>query len=637
MKNLHIDFETACTLDLTKVGLHRYIEDPSFRPLCVAWKVDAGTPVAVRLDKDDPLPPELETWLASPDVQAHAWNSAFEDRILRDHYGIILGRPLSCTMQRALAYGLPGSLEKAGPALSTQWRKDVAGHRLMRKMSRQPGAAWTGAEWDGLLEYCKRDVLSEAEIAGLIPELSVTERELSELDRCMNNQGIWVDLDTVRLLARVAHEAGKAEAARAAELSDGAVTSPGTQTDRLKRWLQGEGLSIGDVGRPTIEEAAACAQASAKAKEMLGIRLRTARGSVAKLAAMVEMASAGSQGGPADRLRGQFQFLGAARTGRWAGRGIQPQNLPRIPKGFSPLSFIGMAEANGHSLSGVSQLDAIAPAPILDCVAWSIRACLGTEDGLMWSFDFSQIEARVLAWLSGHSALLDVFRSGEDVYVWAAAQFGSQNRQLGKVLILALGFGMGAPKLKTTALRDYAVAMTAEEAKRFHAGWRMRNRRIVKFWGTIETAARSAILRRGCVFGVEPSAITLSATARTLQMRLPSGRALYYHQPHVGADGAITYWGEEKGQWVERRTWGGTLAENATQAVARDIMAEAMMRVANQLGSAPLMTVHDELVYAAPAETSLLKNLMMEAPDWAGGLPIDGEAKVMTRYGVAAK
>lgn len=646
MKNVHLDFETACSLDLARVGLHRYIEDSSFQPLCVAWKADGELAVVARLDARSTLPPALHRLLVSPGVKAHAWNAAFEDRILRAHYAIKPGQRLCCTMQRALGYGLPASLAKAGPALGTEWLKDAAGHRLMLKMSRAPGAAWTDAEWDRLLAYCRGDVLSEAEISGLVPELPEAERALSEVDRAMNTQGIWVDTGMVRLLAQVAREAEKAEAARAAELSEGAVTSPGTQVARLLKWLATRGMVLPGLSRDAVKEALASPLGApdAEAVEMLGIRLRTARASAKKLKRMLGMVSAG------DRLRGQFQFLGAARTGRWAGRGVQVQNLPRVPKGFSPPGFIAMARASvtlqqecnsggcASNRPNTCALDAVTDAPVLDCVSWSLRACLGTGlDAPLWSYDFSQIEARVLAWLAGQQDVLDVFRSGEDVYAWAARQFGSDNRQLGKVLILALGFGMGAAKLRDTAWKDHGVAMTAAEAERFKTGWRARNPHIVAFWGAIGEAARSAILQQGRVFEVMPSAISLTATARTLQMRLPSGRMLYYHRPHVGPRGEITYRGEELGQWVQRRTWGGTLAENATQAVARDIMAEAMLRVSARTGLTPLMCVHDELVYGAGDENGRLEQLLKEAPSWAGGLPIDGEAKVMARYGVVTK
>jgi len=451
----------------------------------------------------------------------------------------------------------------------------------------------------------------------------------------MNNAGIWLDIGTVRALTEAARVAERLEGRRAAELTGGKVTNPGTQDARLGAWLETQGFRLDNVARPTIEGMLDNHgdELSPEVVEMLWIRLRTARRSNRKLARMLEMTSSG------DRLRGQFQFLGAARTGRWSGRGIQPQNLPRIPDGFSPLEFIAMASAGVASDNGgADTLDAVTPAPVLDCVSWSLRACLGASAAeQMWGFDFSQIEARVLAWLAGQQDVLDVFRSGEDVYVWCARQFGSQNRQLGKVLILALGFGMGAAKLKDTAWKAHGLRMTLEEASRFKDQWRRQNPRITAFWREIEAAARGAVLQRGRTFPVLPSQISLSATAKTLKMALPSGRCLYYHKPRIDEMGALRYWGEEKGQWVERRTWGGTLAENATQAVARDIMSEAMLRVSERMGRAPLMCVHDEIVYAADGSSEQLEKLVRQAPEWAGGLPIDGKVKLMARYSVVAK
>jgi len=196
---------------------------------------------------------------------------------------------------------------------------------------------------------------------------------------------------------------------------------------------------------------------------------------------------------------------------------------------------------------------------------------------------------------------------------------------------------MGAVKLRETARKNYGVVMTAAEAERFKTGWRMRNPRIVQFWAEIEFAAKQAILQRS-VAAAGGSGVAFVCTSRTLQMRLPSGRVLYYHAPRLDPEtGSISYRGAEVGgKWVEQRTWGGKLAENATQAVARDIMAEAMLRAWRRLGEVPCMSVHDELVYAVTARDHLseLHASMLEPPPWAGGLPLAGEFRVAQRYGV---
>jgi DNA polymerase len=629
MKHLHLDFETYCDLDLKKVGVHRYVEHTSFQVLCWGWRWEGLTEKA-RYNSRTPvyLPDEIR----SADVQVHAWNAAFETAVLK-RLGITPANPISCTMQRALAYGLPGRLDTAARALGLAAQKDMAGHRLMLKMSKplKPGApAWTAADYDALGAYCAQDAEAEAAISAVIPELQPEEARLSVLDAAMNTSGdLRVSVPRVRILMRVADAAERADAARCAKLTSGAVTSPGTQTQRLLEWLAAAGLDLPDVARATVEEALELTAVDPVIVEVLQIRLRMARASTRKLQRMLDMT------GPICELRGQFQFCGAGRTGRWSGRGVQVQNLPRVPKGFSPDLFTDMAGT--ANITGVS-LDAVAPAAVLDCVSWSLRSCLAASGGnMMWSFDFSQIEARVLAWLAGQQDVLDVFRKGDDVYVWAAKQFGSNDRQLGKVLILALGFGMGATKMRETAAKAYGVMLTMMQAEAFKMMWRQRNGQIVEFWYAMEHAAKAAILQRGAVAAVGGSGIAFQCTAKTLQMRLPSGRVLYYHKPFIDQDQNICYWGPEVGgQWIVQRTWGGKLAENATQAAARDVMSEAMLRVWDRWQRVPLMTVHDELVYEAGTAPDVLETTILEAPPWAGGLPIAGESKIMSRYGVAA-
>jgi DNA polymerase len=641
-RDLHLDFETYCDLDLKKVGVHRYVADASFRVLCVAWKLDGRATRSARPYANGGLPPDLRAPLANPDVQGHAFNAAFETAVL-DRLGIFAANPLSCTMQRALAYGLPGSLSAATAALGLAHQKDAAGHRLMLKMSRpaKPGMTnvWTQAEFNLLLDYCAADVEAEAALSDVIPELQPEEAALSRLDADMNVSGeLGIDLNRVVSFAVVAGAAEKTDAKRCAVLTNGAVTSPGTQTARLLTWLSSKiGFDLADTQRATIEETLLIERLDPDVVEVLQIRLRMARASNRKLERMVDMSS------PIDRaLRGQFQFCGAGRTGRWSGRGVQVQNLPRVPKGFDPNLFAEMAAAC-YIRGDMDKFDAVTPAPVLDCVSWSLRSCLKAADDkkILWSFDFSQIEARVLAWLAGQADILAVFAAGDDVYVWAAAQFGSSDRQLGKVLVLALGFGMGATKLRETALKAYGVRLTEGQAEKFKTGWRAANSMIVHFWSEMEVYAKQAILQPGRVFAVGGSGIAFVCTPKTLQMRLPSGRVLYYHKPRLDhMTGSIVYWGPEVGgRWVEQRTWGGKLAENATQAAARDIMSEAMLRTFRRHGQVPCMTVHDELVYplADPkiAEIFLL-GTMLEPPPWAGGLPLAGEHKIMRRYGVSA-
>ena len=641
--DLHLDFETYCDLDLKKVGIRRYVDHPSFKLLCSAWQIDGVLGAVYSLMEK---PTDLFAALQRSNIQAHAFNAAFETAVL-ERLGVVPANPISCTMQRALAYGLPGNLEGAAAALQGTVpgqirQKDKAGHKLMMKLSKPDKKTGqrpipTPQEYMALGEYCMRDVEAEADVSAVIPKLSAAEAELSGLDRLMNERGMFVDRRRVGELMQVAKAADQIDATRCAVLTSGAVTSPGSETAKFLAWFNANGLSIPDIARNTIEEALQTVAVAAPVREALEIRLRAAKGSVKKLGRMLDMSD------HVGRICGQFQFNGAGRTRRWSGRGIQPQNLPRVPKGFDVSLFNSNARAAlGPSLQETAAaLDTVAPAPLLDCVSWSLRSCItGPPHTTLWGFDFSQIEARVLAWLAGQKDVLDQFRSGEDIYVWAANRFQSNNRQLGKVLVLALGFGMGAAKLQETAKKQYGLPLTLGEADIFKTAWRSQNKMIVAFWAHMEEAARQAIVARDRVVSVMGSGIVFRCTARTLQMRLPSGGVLYYHKPSIDTStGELNYWGPGLGnKWEKQKTYGGKLAENATQAVARDVMAEAMLRIWRYASAVPMMTVHDEIVYAVPdgneAVFDVYKNFALDAPMWAGGLPIAGEAKVMTRYGV---
>jgi DNA polymerase len=277
---LHLDFETYCELDLKKVGIHRYVEHASFRVLCVAWKLDEHAVVSV---VGPELPHDLVDALQNREVQGHAFNAAFETAVLT-RLGIFPVIPLSCTMQRALAYGLPGKLEAACAAAGVAAQKDMSGHRLMLKMSRpsKPGVVINRAinDYEALAAYCARDVEAEAALSAVIPELSSEEWELSQLDAAMNSSGeLGIDVSRVTALGVAAAAAELADAQRCTELTGGAVTSPGTQTARLLAWLASKGLVLDDVSRAVVEEALnnTLWLFQTDVKEVLQIRLRAAR------------------------------------------------------------------------------------------------------------------------------------------------------------------------------------------------------------------------------------------------------------------------------------------------------------------------------------------------------------------------
>ena len=359
---LHLDFETFCELDLKKVGIHRYVEHASFKVLCVAWKLDEHAVQSMIVLRAQPARRELVDHLQNRDVQGHAHNAAFETAVLT-RLGIFPVIPLSCTMQRALAYGLPGKLEAACAALGLAHQKDMTGYRLMRQMSRplKPGSktVWEAADYERLAAYCRKDVEAEAALSACIPELSTEEWALSELDAAMNTDGeLGIDFGRVSTLRAAAAAAELEDAARCAELTDGAVTSPGTQTARLLAWL--------DVARPDARGRRRAPPSTRRWRSRTNTRPRSSR---------CCRSGCGRRGprrrswhgcwiwatrpAPLSVASSSSSAPVAPEDGRVAG--FKCRTLPRVPKGFDPELFYEMASPTALS-EGAGALNAVATA-----------------------------------------------------------------------------------------------------------------------------------------------------------------------------------------------------------------------------------------------------------------------------------
>ena len=504
--DLHLDFETYSDLDLTKVGVHRYVADPSFRILCTAWKF-AGRATLKAIGAPTRQLVEL---LQNSSVRTHAWNAAFETAVLA-RLGITPANTISCSMQRSLSYGLPAKLELAAAALGQAAQKDMQGRKLMLRMSRplKPGAPpWTVADYERLADYCVKDVEAEAAISEIIPQLQPDEIELSRLDAAMNNDGeLGIDLERVCTLQCIAEAAEKADKARCAELTGGAVTSPGTQTARLLKWLAEAGLKLEDVGRATVEDALNDTLWSPQSgvKEVLQIRLRMAKASNAKLARMIEMSDPTTQA-----LRGQFQFTGAGRTGRWSGRGVQVQNMPRVPKHFSPELFYEMAAAAVHD--DVHNFDAITPAPGAGLRVWSLRSCLKATDETQRFVEFRLFPDRspgpgLAGRAAGHPGGVRG-RGGRLCLGGAAIRF--QRPAAGKSAGARPRLRHGGYKAQGDRLEGLRGAAGAGHTPSgLRSLWRAAQPRIVDFWREMEFAAKQAVLRRGTVVPAGGSGVAL--------------------------------------------------------------------------------------------------------------------------------
>lgn len=630
---LVLDLETTSVVDLRRTGVHVYAEHPETRVTVLCYAVGQNA-VETWLPGQPPAAHFVDAVRAGATVVAH--NYLFEHTV---YHKLLVpgGWPLvplgqwSCTMARALVAGYPAGLELAGQAAGLRITKDHSARDLMLRFARPRN--WSPLTWwhetdperfKRLCDYCVRDVEAERELDKAIPELSDRERALFELDFLINQRGLGIDRRLVHDLADLADRAHVHLTGQIADLTGGAVRTL-NQVAQLRAWLRSEGVDAPDLRRATVQALLADPAISGAPRTALEARRDASRSSTAKLSAIVE---AGSNDG---RVRGAFQFYGAARTGRWAGRRVQPQNLFRgsikdVPAALK-LIRAGTSPEDLELMFEDSPLGVIA-----SCVRSTITAAPGYQLAIA---DFSQIEARVLAWLAGQNDVLDVFARDEDIYTHTAAKIGSTSRQLGKVTVLACGYGMGGTKFQATAL-GYGVVLDETEAAEVVATWRRANPRIVKFWYDAHDALKR-VVKAGPGAVERVGHVTFICRRKALLAKLPSGRHLVYRHPKVGmVEGReeFSFMAALGTSWTRLRSWPGRTVENLTQAIARDVMADAMLK----LGDVDLIaTIHDELVAevpAAEANTTLdhMLDTMRQTPVWAPGLPMNAAGHVAGRY-----
>jgi DNA polymerase len=629
---LVLDLETTSTADLRKTGAHAYSEHPDTKVTVLCFAIDDGP---------------VETWVSGPvpgcfldavnqgaAVVAH--NYLFEYNIY--HHKLVPRWPpiplsqWSCTMARALVAGYPASLDLVGRAIGLTQQKDHGSRDLMLRFARprstNPTTWWHETDpmrFQALCDYCVKDVLAERELDRKIPELSPRERLVFELDHHINQRGLAIDHLLVGELAALTSEAQTHLTSEISRLTGGQVRTL-NQVAQLRDWLKAQGLDTPDLRRATVKTLLLDNTLSGPPRVALQARLDASRSSTAKLAAIVSARSADG------RVRGTFQYYGGARTGRWAGRRLQPQNLFRgsIKDVPSALSVI-RAGADPEDLEMLFEDSALGV--VASCMRSTIVAGPGKR---LVIADLAQIEARVLAWLAGQQDALGVFEAGQDIYVETARKIGSSNRNLGKVLVLACGFGMGHVRFRQTAL-TYGVVLDEDEAADAVRAWREVNHRIVDLWWGGHRALMR-VMRAGPGAQERVGFCTIVYRPGALLIKLPSQRHLVYRHPRIeindqGFD-EFTYMGSLGGGWVRLRAWPGKIAENITQAVARDVMVEAMLK----LGKVPLVaTIHDELVaevlaIKADQTLDLMLTIMRQTPAWAPGLPVDAVGFIVRRY-----
>ena len=635
---LILDLETSSTADLRLTGAQAYAEHPDTRVTVLCYAVNDEDVVTVT---DVRAVPRCFVDAIDAGAVVIAHNYLFEWNIYV-HKLVPLGWPViplrqwSCTMARAYVAGFPGSLEMAGKAAKISIPKDTGARDLMLRMARPrtliPEVTWwheTSPEhYQRLCAYCVTDVEAERMLDRVLPELSQRERDIFEADFALNQRGLNIDLALVQRLRELAEDAKGQLTARLIRVTNGQITTA-NQVARIREWLGFRGVITPDLRRHTVRDLLLDQAIQGEARTVLQARLDASRSSTAKLDAIAAARS------PDGRVRGCFQYYGANRTGRWAGRRVQPQNLYRGSISDVPNALISVM----RDWTTPADLEVLYGDSAMGVVASCLRGCIVASPGnKLVIVDLSQIEARVLAWIANETASLECFRHGDDIYTDTAHRVGSGSRQLGKVLVLACGFGMGPTKFQGTAA-GYNVLLDMPTCERMVHAWREANKRIVWFWW--EAHKRMMRITRAMPgTAISFMRLTFKRVHGAVLVQLPSGRHLVYRQAHIAQNeegyDEFCYMGTGGGVWSLQRTWPGKVTENIVQAIARDALADHMVEL-HRLGVPLIATVHDELIAEvaepeADATYDTMRKVMRQAPAWAPDMPMDAAGFIASRY-----
>lgn len=643
MIQLGLDLETYSRTDLLKCGVFRYTDDPSFQILFIGFSWDDG-PVTVTDLTREPFPTDILAALTDPNVIKTAFNAQFEITCLQAYFpDIDFTKYLDqwrCTAVHAATVGLPRSLGDVAKALGLpeDKQKMKEGRDLIRYFSIpcKPTKANGGRtrnlpehapdKWERFKAYCAQDVEVEREIRRKLSRYTLPEIEQKawEMDQRINRRGVAVNLALVESAIKMSNEHTEALTQEAAHLTG--LANPNS-VSQLKDWLLVDSLTKKDV------TALRAATSDTTEDRVLAIRQEMGKTSVTKYEAIQRMAC---QDG---RVRGLFKFYGANRTGRWSSSGIQTQNLPQ--NHLPDLELARELVIDGDK-EGLELLYSNVPATLSEL----IRTAFVPRKGYMLVVaDFSAIEARILSWLANEKWRMDIFAGDGKIYEASAERMfhlppdsvkkGDPMRQKGKIAELALGFGGSVGAL--TAMGALEMGLTESELKPLVYAWRNANPAIVRLWQLVGDAAMEAVRYRTRV--KLPKSILMSCSGNLLHIKLPSGRALRYVRPRIieGKYGeVIAYESTEAGKWGQADTYGPKLVENLVQALARDCLRDALLKV-EELYPEIVMHVHDEMVVEVPegmANAALVDicAVMAEPLPWAPGLVLKGDGYTCDFY-----
>jgi DNA polymerase len=648
MPDLIWDIESRSAAKLKTCGAWRYAADPTTEVLCLGYAIGDAAPKI--WTPGQPIPGEFIEAARDPQWRVVAHNAMFEyaiaSRILRPKYNwpeIPLAR-YQCTLALALARALPGELNGACEALGLPG-KDAAGHRLMMEMA-QPRKRRKGEDpnqlyWidspekrERLQQYCARDVEIERGLFRRLPPLPVGEEEMWRLDQLVNERGFFTDVALAKAARVIAEKEKKAINTETEDLTAGTVITI-NQRDKILAYVRKHGHVLEKLGKRNVAAVLAHGNPGEQVRRLLELRRDGARASTQKFDQL--LASVDTD----HRLRGTLKFHGAA-TGRWSGRGYQPQNLFKTKRENIDAAIEAI-------LSGDLERVRALGAPLTVAAEISRSVICAAPGRRLIGGDFSSVESRVLAWLANETWKLDNYREYDrtgdprlEPYCVGASMVlkrpvtpdDETGRELGKVFDLSFGFGGG---LGAWRRFDNSNTYTDAEVEKFKQDWRQAHRATVRFWHDLERAAHRAVATK--------LPVSLGNTLRfemdggTLLLTLPSGRSLAYPEAKLGPGKfdftrELRFRDNARGSWVEKGAWYGTITENVVQAVSRDLLAAAMLRL-EAGGYSVVLHVHDEIVCEVPegfgGEKEFLR-IMLDLPEWAEGLPLAAKTWSGKRY-----
>ena len=627
MQHLSIDIETYSSVNLQKAGVYKYAESPDFDILLFGYSVDGGAVHVIDFACGEKIPAEIVDALSDESVTKWAFNAQFERVCLSNYLDTWLSSDSwHCTMVWSATLGLPLSLEGVGAVLGREKQKLTEGKNLIKYFCVPCAPTKTNGgrtrnlpqhdmeKWEQFKAYNLRDVETEMSIQKKLTRFPVPDFIWNEyhLDQEINDRGIGLDMTLVEQAIAIDSISRKNLTQQIQNLTD--LDNPNSVA-QMKGWLSDNGLEMDTLGKKAVAET--LKTAPKHLADVLSLRQQLAKSSVKKYTAMQTAACKDS------RARGMFQYYGANRTGRFAGRIIQLQNLPQN-------HMSDLADARALVRSGNYDALELLYDDIPDTLSQLIRTAFVPKDGRKFIVaDFSAIEARVLAWLAGEKWRMQVFADGKDIYCSSASQmFGvpveqhginGHLRQKGKIAELALGYGGSVGALKSMGALE--MGLTEEELQPLVNAWRNANPMITALWWDIDSAVKTTVREH---IPTKVAGLKFTYESGFLFMRLPSGRRIAYVKPRMGINQfgseSVTYecMGATK-KWERLESYGPKFCENAIQAIARDILMYAMQTLRN---CSIVAHVHDELIIEADRRMSLsaVCEQMGRTPPWAKGL-----------------